>query len=107
MHAQDEMTERIAIRLHVQGAGCQLEPVGEGHFWYPEPGRLGRGRALGGAVTYLHQSVIRHVEQITQLRLPRLPARCRSPDRWKIRTSSAVDGVALPRLTRVTAERSA
>jgi hypothetical protein len=37
MHAQDETPERIAIRFHVQGAGCQLDPVGRGHFWYAEP----------------------------------------------------------------------
>jgi hypothetical protein len=36
MHTQDETAERIAIRFHMQGAGCQLDPVGRGHFWYAE-----------------------------------------------------------------------
>ena len=73
MHAQDEMPERVAIRFHVQSAGCQLDPFGRGHFWYAEPvtGRLGRGREL---VVIYHdaQFVIRHVEQSTQLRLLQL-----------------------------------
>ena len=60
MHAQDEMPERIAIRFHVQGAGCQLDPFGRGHFWYAEP------------VTGRLEFVIRHVEQITQLRVLQL-----------------------------------
>ena len=28
VHAQDETPERIAVRLHVQGTGCQLDPAG-------------------------------------------------------------------------------
>ena len=34
MYAQDKTPERIAIRFHVQGAGCELDPLGRGHFSY-------------------------------------------------------------------------
>ena len=37
MHAQDETPERIAIRFHVQDAGCQLNPVDGGQLWNGEP----------------------------------------------------------------------
>ena len=78
MHAQDELPERIAIRFHMQGAGCELDPSGNGHFLVRKSraGRLTCHRnprpKLVGAVACLHQFVIRHVEQITQPRLFRL-----------------------------------
>lgn len=64
MHTEDQTPAGIAIRFHVQGAGCQLDPLGEGHFWYAELVPT-RGSLEG---------CDEHVEQITQLRLHEMPA---------------------------------
>ena len=65
MHTEDQTPVRIAIGFQVQGAGCQLDPLGGGHFWYAElvPGLEARWKGRG-----------EHVEQITQLSLRQLPA---------------------------------
>ena len=64
MHAKDQTPERIAIRFHVQGAGCELDPLGRGHLWFGSSRRL-EAHWKGGD---------EHVEQITQLRLLLFPA---------------------------------